>query len=484
MQIVWSSRAGSRRIEYLGSAHSDAEVAALRKVAADRLAGGQQQLALDLAEPAAESSDSGALRIVASRMGHLWDALERAYARLGFEQATGADEVFKQLVLARIIEPTSKFDAARVLEEAGEPAASYATVKRRLAEYGRPRWRERLAGACAAHGQVGPATLVLYDVTTLYYEAHEGDGFREPGFSEERRLEPQITVGLLTDQHGFPLQVDAFEGNTAETKTMLPVIEAFKSAHGLKDVTVVADAGMVSEGNKKALEAAGLSFVLGEKMPKVPYQLQTWQKNHPDQEPADGQILTQPWPAGPSDQRREHVIYYQYRSARARRTLRGIDQQVAKARAAVNGKAPVKRNRFVTLTGGKKTLNTGMEATSRALAGWKADVTDRLDVGPEFVIGAHHQLWRIEQSFRMSKSDLRARPIYARKRDSIEAHLTVVFAALAITRYIENTTGWTIKKFVQTARRYQRVTLRVGEHLVPAEPDLPADLRTALALIT
>ena len=99
----------------------------------------------------------------------------------------------------------------------------------------------------------------------------QGDGFREPGFSKERRLEPQITIGLLTGQDGFPLMVSAFEGNKAETKTMLPVIEEFMAAHQLPDVTVVADAGMISEANQKAIEAAGLSFILGMKIPDVPY---------------------------------------------------------------------------------------------------------------------------------------------------------------------------------------------------------------------
>jgi transposase len=83
---------------------------------------------------------------------------------------------------------------------------------------------------------------VLYDVSTLYFETDAEDGFREPGFSKERRLEPQITIGLLTDVSGFPLMAEAFEGNKAETKTMLPVITAFMTADQLTDVTVVADA--------------------------------------------------------------------------------------------------------------------------------------------------------------------------------------------------------------------------------------------------
>src|SRR6202034_4764581 len=140
--------------------------------------------------------------------------------------------------------------------------------------------------------------------------------FREPGFAKERRLEPQITIGLLTDQSGFPLMLSAFEGNRAETKTMLPVIEEFMAAHQIPDVTVVADAGMISDANMKAIEAAGLSFILGMKVPDVPYQVLKWRREHPGEDIPDGHVFTQPWPAGPKDKRRDQVIYYTYKADR------------------------------------------------------------------------------------------------------------------------------------------------------------------------
>jgi hypothetical protein len=112
--------------------------------------------------------------------------------------------------------------------------------------------------------------LALYDVSTLHFETDTADGFREPGFSKERRLEPQITIGLLTDAAGFPLMVEAFEGNRAETTTVLPTIRAFMAAHQLGDVTTVADAGMISDGNRRAIEAVGLSFILGARNPDEP----------------------------------------------------------------------------------------------------------------------------------------------------------------------------------------------------------------------
>jgi len=486
VQIVHSSRRGSRKIEHLGSAHDEEELAALKAAAKQRIVEGQVELdlGLSLAEAAASG---GPLEIASSRMGHLWDALSRAYDVLGFEQAARGDEVFRQLVLARIIEPTSKADSVRVLNEVGVAAVSYRTIKRRLAGYAQQSWRRRLAASCAKHAALGPASLVLYDVTTLYFETHQGDGFREPGFSKERRLEPQITIGLLTDASGFPLMIEAFEGNKAETKTMLPTITSFMAAHDLKDVTVVADAGMVSETNREAIEDAKLSYIIGAKMPEVPYGISAWRNAHPGVEIADGQVFTQPWPATDEQRaqgRRDKVTYYRYKTDSARRSLHGIDVQVAKAERAVAGKEAVKRNRFIKLTGGDKTVNRELEAKARALAGFKAYITNIENPSPEFVIGSYHPLWHIEKSFRMSKHDLRARPIYHHKRESIEAHLSTVFAALAVTRLIEDRTGWSIKKFVRTARRYRSVQIRAGQHLLTAEDPVPPALRDALAQIT
>jgi hypothetical protein len=99
------------------------------------------------------------------------------------------------------------------------------------------------------------------------------------------------------------------------------------------------------------------------------------------------------------------------------------------------------------------------------------------------VIGAYHRLFQIEASFRMSKHDLAARPIYHHKRESIDAHLTIVFAALAVGRLVEDRTGWSIRRFVRTARRYRTVQIRAGSQLLAAEDPIPDDLRDALARI-
>ena len=137
-----------------------------------------------------------------------------------------------------------------------------------------------------------------------------------------------------------------------------------------------------------------------------------WRREHPGEEIPDGHVFTQPWPAGPSAKRRDQVIYYQYKADRARRTLRGIDEQVAKAAKAVAGLAPVKRNRFIPLDGAAKSVNRELEAKARALAGLKGYVTnlaacpDGTPVTAEFVIGSYHRLF----ADREIVPDVQARP--------------------------------------------------------------------------
>ena len=307
VQIVYSFRKGARSIEHIGSAHDDAELAVLKEVARQRLNAGQLSFDLlglnsenDAGSAPQEPAGAGCVAPIASnRMGVLLEALKAAWKAVGLDRLDGADEVFRQLVTARLIEPTSKQDSLRVLTEAGLSPVSYATVKRHLPSYATEDFTRGLSRMLAGYARIGRASLVLFDVTTLYFETDKADGFREPGFSKERRLEPQITVGLLTDETGFPLRAGAFEGNKAETATMIPMINDFMDAYNLDDVVVVADAGMISAANKQALEKAGLSYVLGSRTSRVPHVISSWHDNHPDQDVPDG-LTPSPGPGPPA----------------------------------------------------------------------------------------------------------------------------------------------------------------------------------------
>lgn len=440
-------------MEDLGSAHTDAELAALKAEAARRLQGNQLELGLDL-----DVTDIPAVRgtgteeqpweVTAQRSGYLLDAIDTAYRAIGLDVAADNDDVFAGLVTARILQPGSKYDSIRVLAEAGATSASYSTIKRRLPRYATDEFRDAVTAVCADHAGIGPTSLVLYDVTTLYWEADEGDGFRESGFSKERRIDPQITVGMLTDVNGFPLRIQAFEGNRAETKTFLPSVEAFMDTYDLHDVTVVADAGMISEANRRDLDAAALSYVLGDKTRELPYPIWRWRNDHPGVEYTDDQLWVSRGPGDPAKGIRPSRTVYHYSADRARRTVKGIDESLRKARNIAEGKTSVKRNRYVKMGKTTKEVNLELASQHRELAGIKAYVTGRLDEDPMVIIGYYRRLFQIERSFRLAKSDLKARPIFHTLKQSIDAYLTVVMAALAVGRWLESASGWSLKKLV------------------------------------
>ncbi|MCL2781442.1 MAG: IS1634 family transposase [Actinomycetia bacterium] len=496
MQIVWSTRRGSRQIEHLGSARDEAELAALRAVAVERIAAGQTTLDFTLGAGATDGPTEGPragptegrrdepAEIVGAKAARLWSALRHTYRALGLDAATDKDEVFRALVLARVIDPASTFDSLRTLAEAGVGVPSYQAVTRQLAGYGDPLWRERVSAACAAHAALEPDSMVLCEVSRLRVRAEAGDGFGESAPATQRRLAPQVIIGLLTDADGFPLQVLAFEDNRAEVATMVPTLRAFMETHGLADITVVADTGKLSPESKREIEASRLGFILEERLGAVPGAVEQWRERNPGRRIPDGLTLAQPAPAAPEDHQRAQIGYLQYRRDRARRTGRAIDQRVAKAERAIAAGAPARRNRFSTTIDGEPAVNRELEASARALAGWKSYRTNIADPDLEFVLGARGQLGRVAKAFGMSEHDLRARPIYHHRRESIEAHLSVALAAAAVTHEIEHRTGWPMRRLVRAARHYPTIAIRAGSQTLTAEEPLPDDLRRALALIS
>ena len=460
VQIVTKAHGEIVGIDHLGSAHTDDELTLLLGLARERLRAGQLSL---LDRPA-----SLTLSLGHTVSGVLMDTLTDVYRRLGFDQL--ADDDFAALCLARIVEPVSKLDSLRVLAELGVTGLSKDRLYRCLVRAVAQDYRATFAQCCVAQATQAGIRLLLYDVTTLYFEIQQEDSYRKPGLSKERRLEPQIVVGLLVDHRGFPLAVHSFEGNTAETTTILPVLEQFRQAHQLpQPVTVVADAGMLSTKNLEALTTAGYRYIVGARLTKIPDVVVAAQATGAGL--TDGQILT----ASAADQR----TIYQYREKRAALDRRNIDKQVAKAERIVEGQTSSKRARFVTVTAAKRRLNDALIARAKALAGVKGYVTN-LNRPDHEIIAAYHQLWHVEASFRMSKSDLKARPIFHRKRDSIEAHLTVVFAALAVARTIEDRTGLSIQKFVKTIRPIRSGTIRLNGREYQAVAEIPAPVQQLL----
>lgn len=479
VQIV-EKRSGVRRIvEHVGSAHDELGLALLMQQAREKLATGQDELDLGLAP--APVAGTPAARVVSSSSRWLWQVLADAYARLGFD-ALG-DEAFRALVLARLIEPTSKADTVRVLDEIGVPSPHVNTLHAALKRARAKDYRGQLAGACMAHATRtrGTAAMVLYDVTTLHFEVADEDDLRRVGMSKEHRVDPQVQVGLLVDPTGFPLEIQMFEGNKAETTTLIPVLTAFAERHTVTSMVVVADAGMLSAANLDAIEDAGFSFIVGSRLVKAPYDLADHFERHGNYF-TDGQILESARRMGTGKGARSRRVVYQWKFKRQKHDDRTINLMITKAEKIASGAAPMRKARFLKVTGASKELDQAVIDRAHQLAGLKGYVTNLPieHMSGQAVIDAYHDLWQVERSFRMTKSDLRARPVFHHQREAIDAHLTVVFAALAVGRHLQDATGVTLKKLVQTLRPLRSVVIAIGDQTIPADPQPDTDARAIL----
>ena len=490
-------------LAHLGSAHTDAELGILLEQARTMVVGGQAALDFEVAARAHSVTDVADFReraLIAERGGSvgaaplvgpgrtvgatsrlLYDVLGHVYDWLGFD-AVG-DAVFRDLVIARIVEPTSKLDASRVLADLGAALVSYKTIDRHVRAIHASGHRDVVAQKCFAYAtDCGGLSLILYDVTTLYFEAESEDALRKVGYSKERRVDPQIVVGLLVDRTGFPLEIGCFEGNTAETTTIVPIITSFLDRHQLKGtpMVVAADAGMLSQTNLAALDEAGLSFIVGSRVTKAPGDLESHFHWNGDVF-TDGQVIDTVTPrhgnARVNDTKlRAEPIWnpeqppgawraiWSYSAKRARRDQKTLAAQEARARAIVSGEKKAKTARFVTNRGDDRCLNETSLARAQSLVGLKGYVTNvPVSLMPAAeVIAKYHDLWHVEKSFRMSKSDLDARPMFNRMRDAIEAHLTIVFTALAVSHAIQSRTGLSIAKVIKQLRPLRSATITIN----------------------
>jgi Transposase DDE domain len=247
-------------------------------------------------------------------------------------------------------------------------------------------------------------------------------------------------------------------------------------------MAVVADAGMLSATNLRELDAAGLRFIVGSRVTKAPNDLASHFRWHGDAF-TDGQVIDTLTPRNRRTTENDPMVkaepvwdpeqhpgswraVWAYSTKRAVRDSKTLTLQENRARQVIAGEKTARTPRFVKTTNGAKTLDEASLARARRLAGLKGYVTNipaSLMPARE-IIASYHDLWNVEASFRMSKTDLKARPIFHHTRDAIEAHLTIVVAALAIARHLQNTTALSIKKIVQTLRPLQQITLTIAGH--------------------
>ena len=433
--------------KHIGSAHSKEEVAILLRNADHWIeVEGGQGLLLD-AEPRVTRKlinlDTAEYRGVTYKFAY--EILGAVFNRLGFTDLN--NPLCMDLVLMRIFEPASKLRSVELLKKYFGITHGLRQVYETLPKLVKHKTsvKKHLMTYATDGGKI-KLSFILYDVTTLYFESFESDDLRKPGFSKDNKFaQPQIVIGLLVDGRGFPLGYGVFAGNTFEGNTMLPMVHDFCATHGISSFTIVADAAMISMKNVKELRAKKLSYIVGARLanisPILIDQITEGLKAH-----VHGTTMRIPTEHGD--------LVVAFSDPRFRKDKSDMEKQIAKAKRLTEEKNPGRRAKFLSVSGGTCEFNKALAERAEKLLGIKGYYTNvpAADLSNAEVIEHYSNLWHVEQSFRMSKSDLQTRPIFHYMEDSVKAHVLICVMALAVGKYLEQKVGQSLRRITDVLK--------------------------------
>lgn len=359
------------------------------------------------------------------------------FDRIGFNIIS--DQLFRDLVIARLAYPTSKLKTIDYLYRYRGIQVDIDTVYRFLDKL-HSSYKDKIEKVAYEHTQAHLKTIsvVFYDMTTLYFEAEDEDDLRKIGFSKDGKFQhPQIMLGLLVGTGGWPIGYDIFEGNTFEGHTLLPTLKKIEKKYGFKDPIVVADAAMLSKDNINNLSSAKYRFIVGARIKNESKEIQQEiLKKSIDMKDGASFIIKK--------ENKLHLII-SYSQVRAKKDAHNRQRGLTKLQKRIKSGRLTKQhinsrgyNKFLKLTGEiNVNLDEGKIAEDAKWDGLKGYVTNT-QLSPKTVIENYKDLWQIERAFRISKTDLRIRPIYHYRKRRIEAHICITFVAYSIYKELEH----------------------------------------------
>lgn len=395
------------------------------------------------------------LEIVGYKHQFAYDYLLKFYCLNGFDKIDS--EILKDLCLIRIVEPVSKRQSLVLLNEYFGKKYSASTFYKTIGKLASFKDQaEQLAISYAKKHLNFDFSIVFYDVTTLYFETFEEDNLRKPGFSKDNKSnQPQILIVLVVNDNGYPIATNIFEGNKFEGHTIIPIVLALKEKHQIKNLTVVADAAMLSRNNMEELNNNGLNYIVGARLSNLKEDL-TKQISSEISGVPEKYFKTKTETNGLG------YLICDFSPLRALKDKSDRKKQLIRAQNQINNPAKfLKRSRFVNEeTKSVYRLNEQLIRQDELLDGIKGYYTNLKSLDSNLIVSRYHDLWKIEKAFRIVKSDLLARPVFHRKRENIETHVLIVFLALCVAKSIEIKTRMSIKKIREKIWRVLDVELR------------------------
>lgn len=467
VQIISKSHGRYKVVKTIGSGVTEQQVQKLWYSGKQELGrlGNQSKLFVSendtIVEQVFESLKNAGVRTVGPEL-----VFGKIYDYIGFGAIK--EDLFRHLVISRLAFPLSKLKTIEYLYRYQGVLLDIDAIYRFLDKLN-SKLKDQAEQIAFRHTQKilgGNISVVFYDMTTLYFETSDEDDLRKTGFSKDGKHQcPQIYLGLLVGLGGYAIGYDIFEGSIYEGHTLIPFLEKITAKFKLEKPIVVADAGLLSNDNIKALEQKKYEYIIGARLKNEPEKI----KQQILQKPlADAEILK----IRKENNTRLIVAYATNRAVKdehnRNRGLQRLEKQVKAGRLTKSNINNKGYNKYLKLQGEIRIeIDYDKFNNDKRWDGLKGYITNT-KLSNKQVIENYKNLWHIEKAFRMSKTDLRIRPIYHRLQRRIEAHICLSFTAYCIYKELERVlytekSKLSLKKAAELSHNMYEITYTLPE---------------------
>jgi len=396
----------------------------------------------------------------------------KVYDAIGFP-----DNILRDLVVARIVYPRSKDATVRYLQN----YLGISVHRDRVYRFLDTLKKEELTSIAYKFVTLKnkEISLIFYDVTTLHFETDKEDELKQKGFSKNHRGDmPQILIGLFVDNEGYPFDFDFFTGNTFEGHTFQTSVANLLKKYQFDKLTIVADAVMLSQDNLLYLEKEGINYIVGARLKSTNAKMVKEIISH--------NYINDPTKKIQTD---THQLIIEYSETRAKKDNKTREKIIEKLQKKLDtGKPVIHKNKFLLIaTKDKPTkLDTKKIEADKQFDGLKGYITNNSNTSSEEeVINQYHNLWKIEKAFRMSKSDLKERPIFHKTTNRIKSHLILCFVSLLVMKESErilNQGEYSIQKTIEVMGKVGEGEISIANITMPLESESTHEIQNILKL--